>query len=96
MAPDKQLSLFRDYSWFDRGKLVGFPLEAKEILSHGNDGIQARLDVIESRIERNIGGVQRHIEKLAVGQKEPLRVKRNKVLQIPRMNDSVSRTERER
>lgn len=96
MTPDKQLSLFRDYSWFDRGKLVGFPLEAKEILSHGNDGIQARLDVIESRIERNIGGVQRHIEKLAVGQKEPLRVKRNKVLQIPRMNDSVSRTERER
>ena len=96
MAPDKQLSLFRDYSWFDRGKLVGFPLEAKEILSHGNDGIQARLDVIESRIERNIGGVQRHIEKLAVGQKEPLRVKRDKVLQTPRMNDSVSRTERER
>lgn len=76
MAPDKQLSLFRDYSWFDRGKLVGFPLEAKEILSHGNDGIQARLDVIESRIERNIGGVQRHIEKLTVGQKEPLHVKR--------------------
>ncbi len=96
MAPDKQLSLFRDYSWFDRDKLVGFPLEAKEILSHGNDGIQARLDVIESRIERNIGGVQRHIEKLAGGQKEPLRVKRDKVLQIPRMNDSVSRTERER
>lgn len=96
MAPDKQLSLFRDYSWFDKGKLVGFPLEAKEILSHGNDGIQARLDVIESRIERNIGSVQRHIEKLAVGQKEPLRVKRDKVLQIPRMNDSVSRTERER
>ena len=96
MAPDKQLSLFRNYSWFDRDKLVGFPLEAKEILSHGNDGIQARLDVIESRIERNIGSVQRHIEKLAVGQKEPLRVKRDKVLQIPRMNDSVSRTERER
>ena len=96
MAPDKQLSLFRDYSWFDRDKLVGFPLEAKEILSHGNDGIQARLDVIESRIERNIGGVQRHIEKLAIGQKEPLHVKRDKVLQIPRMNDSVSRTERER
>lgn len=69
---------------------------AKQILSHGNDGIQARLDVIESRIERNIGSVQRHIEKLAVGQKEPLRVKRDKVLQIPRMNDSVSRTERER
>lgn len=96
MAPDKQLSLFRNYSWFDRDKLVGFPLEAKEILSHGNDGIQARLDVIESRIERNIGSVQRHIEKLAVGQKEPLHVKRDKVLQIPRMNDSVSRTERER
>lgn len=96
MDPDKQLSLFRDYSWFDRDKLVGFPLEAKEILSHGNDGIQARLGVIESRIERNIGSVQRHIEKLAVGQKEPLRVKRDKVLQIPRMNDSVSRTERER
>lgn len=76
MAPDKQLSLFRDYSWFDRDKLVGFPLEAKEILSHGNDGIRARLNVIESRIERNIGSVQRHIEKLAVGQKEPLRVKR--------------------
>ena len=65
-------------------------------MSHGNDGIQARLDVIENRIERNIGRVQRHIEKLAVGQKEPLRVKRDKVLQIPRMNDSVSRTERER
>lgn len=76
MAPDKQLSLFRNYSWFDRDKLVGFPLEAKEILSHGNDGIRARLNVIESRIERNIGSVQRHIEKLAVGQKEPLRVKR--------------------
>ena len=76
MAPDKQLSLFRNYSWFDRDKLVGFPLEAKEILSHGNDGIRARLDVIESRIERNVGSVQRHIEKLAVGQKEPLRVKR--------------------
>ena len=80
-----------DYSWFDRDKLVGFPLEAKEILSHGNDGIQARLDVIESRIERNIGGVQRHIEKLAIGQREPLHVKRDKVLQIPRMNDSVSK-----
>lgn len=73
-----------------------FLFEEKEILSHGNDGIQARLDVIESRIERNIGSVQRHIEKLAVGQKEPLHVKRDKVLQIPRMNDSVSRTERER
>lgn len=60
MAPDKQLSLFRNYSWFDRDKLVGFPLEAKEILSHGNDGIRARLNVIESRIERNIGSVQRH------------------------------------
>ena len=54
------------------------------------------MGMIESRIERNIGGVQRHIEKLAIGQKEPLHVKRDKVLQIPRMNGSVSRTERER
>ena len=96
MSPDRQLSLFKEYGWFDGTRLEGFAQEARDILSKGNEGIQARLDIIEERIARNIGKVQVHVRNVSASRSVTLEQKRDRILQLPKQQDDISITEETR
>lgn len=96
MSPDRQLSLFKEYGWFDGTRLEGFAQEARDILSKGNEGIQARLDIIEERIARNIGKVQVHVRDVSASRSVNLEQKRDRILQLPKQQDDISITEETR
>lgn len=96
MSPDRQLSLFKEYGWFDGTRLEGFAQEARDVLSKGNEGIQARLDIIEERIARNIGKVQVHVRNVSASRSVTLEQKRDRILQLPKQQDDISITEETR